>query len=69
MDAEEECIDMLETTSMDEEYGMLQSDLCFYPANESDCQTLRPSRNKKHMQPSKEAAGAGGDYAIKCLSA
>ncbi|XP_055610892.1 phosphatidylinositol 4-kinase beta isoform X2 [Uranotaenia lowii] len=29
--SEEECIEILETTSMDEEYGMLQSDLCFYP--------------------------------------
>lgn len=26
----EECIELLETTSMDEEYKMLQSDLCFY---------------------------------------
>lgn len=29
--SEEECIEILETTSMDEEYRMLQSDLCFYP--------------------------------------
>ncbi|XP_055623794.1 phosphatidylinositol 4-kinase beta isoform X2 [Toxorhynchites rutilus septentrionalis] len=28
--SEEECIEILETTSMDEEYRMLQSDLCFY---------------------------------------
>ncbi|XP_037908693.1 uncharacterized protein LOC119650198 [Hermetia illucens] len=30
IDPEEECIEILETTSMDEEYKMLQSDLCFY---------------------------------------
>ncbi|XP_053662104.1 serine-rich adhesin for platelets [Anopheles marshallii] len=29
--SEEECIEILETTSMEEEYRMLQSDLCFYP--------------------------------------
>lgn len=28
--SEEECIELLETTSMDEEYRMIQSDLCFY---------------------------------------
>ena len=28
--SEEECIELLETTSMDEEYRMLQSDLCFF---------------------------------------
>lgn len=28
--SEEECIELLETTSMDEEYRLLQSDLCFY---------------------------------------
>lgn len=47
MDNEEECIDMLETTSMDEEYNMLQSDLCFYQSPDTDCRTLRPSK-KKH---------------------
>ncbi|XP_052862522.1 phosphatidylinositol 4-kinase beta [Anopheles cruzii] len=31
--SEEECIEILETTSMDEEYRMLQSDLCFYPTS------------------------------------
>ncbi|XP_053673305.1 phosphatidylinositol 4-kinase beta [Anopheles nili] len=31
--SEEECIEILETTSMDEEYRMLQSDLCFYPSS------------------------------------
>uniref|UniRef100_A0A182MFP9 Phosphatidylinositol 4-kinase beta n=1 Tax=Anopheles culicifacies TaxID=139723 RepID=A0A182MFP9_9DIPT len=29
--SEEECIEILETTSMEEEYRMLQADLCFYP--------------------------------------
>lgn len=32
--SEEECIEILETTSMDEEYRMLQADLCFYPLTE-----------------------------------
>ena len=32
--SEEECIELLETTSMDEEYRMLQSDLCFYQLSE-----------------------------------
>ncbi|KFB51734.1 hypothetical protein ZHAS_00019825 [Anopheles sinensis] len=32
--SEEECIEILETTSMEEEYRMLQSDLCFYPVVE-----------------------------------
>ncbi|XP_058066115.1 uncharacterized protein LOC131215739 [Anopheles bellator] len=31
--SEEECIEILETTSMEEEYRMLQSDLCFYPTS------------------------------------
>ena len=35
MDQEEECIEILETTSMDEEYRMLQSDLCFYQLMDS----------------------------------
>lgn len=33
--SEEECIEILETTSMDEEYRMLQSDLCFYPTTDA----------------------------------
>uniref|UniRef100_A0A1I8MFP5 Phosphatidylinositol 4-kinase beta n=2 Tax=Musca domestica TaxID=7370 RepID=A0A1I8MFP5_MUSDO len=47
MDNEEECIDMLETNSMDEEYNMLQSDLCFYQSLDTDCRTLRPSKKNK----------------------
>lgn len=31
----EECIELLETTSMDEDYKMLQSDLCFYQSTQS----------------------------------
>ncbi|XP_035912148.1 phosphatidylinositol 4-kinase beta isoform X2 [Anopheles stephensi] len=34
--SEEECIEILETTSMEEEYRMLQSDLCFYPTTSMD---------------------------------
>ncbi|XP_073843433.1 phosphatidylinositol 4-kinase beta fwd isoform X2 [Musca autumnalis] len=47
MDNEEECIDMLETNSMDEEYNMLQSDLCFYQSPDTDCRTLRPSKKNR----------------------
>ncbi|BFF99781.1 uncharacterized protein DMAD_07604 [Drosophila madeirensis] len=55
MDAEEECIDMMETTSIDEEYNIMQSDHpCLYPphevANEMDCRTLRPSRKQRRQQ-------------------
>lgn len=32
----EECIELLETTSMDEEYKALQSDLCFYQSQKKD---------------------------------
>ncbi|XP_055836655.1 uncharacterized protein LOC129905235 [Episyrphus balteatus] len=39
MDAEEECIEILDTTSMNEEYGMLQSNLCFYQSPDNDFQT------------------------------
>uniref|UniRef100_A0A1Q3F4T3 Phosphatidylinositol 4-kinase beta n=1 Tax=Culex tarsalis TaxID=7177 RepID=A0A1Q3F4T3_CULTA len=39
--SEEECIEILETTSMDEEYRMLQADLCFYPL------TLAPTSKDK----------------------
>lgn len=35
IDAEEECIE-IETQSMDEEYRMLQSDLCFYQMMSKD---------------------------------
>lgn len=34
IDPEEECIEIIETTSMKEEYRMLQSDLCFYQTPE-----------------------------------
>ncbi|XP_055846245.1 uncharacterized protein LOC129912144 isoform X2 [Episyrphus balteatus] len=58
MDAEEECIEILDTTSMDEEYGMLQSDLCFYQSPETDCQTLRPrKRHEEQRTPTSESMG------------
>ncbi|TDG48011.1 hypothetical protein AWZ03_005629 [Drosophila navojoa] len=52
-DAEEECIDMLDTTSMDEDYNLMESDLYFFPshaANDFDCRTLRPSRKQKQQK-------------------
>lgn len=60
-DAEEECIDMLDTTSMDEDYNLMESDLYFFPshpANDFDCRTLRPSRKQKQQkrEEAKQAA-------------
>lgn len=60
-DAEEECVDLMETTSIDEEYPLMQSDHnCFYPSHTTtaagstttdlDCRTLRPSRKQKRAQ-------------------
>ncbi|KAH8349638.1 hypothetical protein KR084_003199 [Drosophila pseudotakahashii] len=54
-DGEEECVDLMETTSIDEEYNLMQPDhLCFYPphaaSTDLDCRTLRPSRKQKRQQ-------------------
>ncbi|XP_002034778.2 uncharacterized protein LOC6610170 isoform X1 [Drosophila sechellia] len=54
-DAQEECVDLMDTTSIDEEYNIMQSDhLCLYPqqaaSTELDCRTLRPSRKQKRQQ-------------------
>ncbi|EDV38936.1 uncharacterized protein Dana_GF25052, isoform A [Drosophila ananassae] len=64
-DAEEECVDLMETTSIDEEYSLMQPDHnCFYQAHTTaaatssttttttdlDCRTLRPSRKQKRAQ-------------------
>uniref|UniRef100_A0A182FF70 Phosphatidylinositol 4-kinase beta n=1 Tax=Anopheles albimanus TaxID=7167 RepID=A0A182FF70_ANOAL len=43
--SEEECIEILETTSMDEEYRMLQSDLCFYPTTVDGCNNNNNNNN------------------------
>lgn len=44
--SEEECIELLETNSMDEEYRMLQSDLCFFQQSteedENSCREKSP---------------------------
>lgn len=40
IDPEEECIEILETTSMDEEYKTLQSDLSFYAGSDDDKRRL-----------------------------
>uniref|UniRef100_A0A182NHS9 Phosphatidylinositol 4-kinase beta n=1 Tax=Anopheles dirus TaxID=7168 RepID=A0A182NHS9_9DIPT len=56
--SEEECIEILETTSMEEEYRMLQSDLCFYPAamervakeDGSDSAEMRPLDSCPELQ-------------------
>ncbi|XP_050098514.1 phosphatidylinositol 4-kinase beta isoform X2 [Anopheles aquasalis] len=44
--SEEECIEILETTSMDEEYRMLQSDLCFYPTTVDGCNINNNNNNE-----------------------
>ncbi|KAH8317240.1 hypothetical protein KR074_006810 [Drosophila pseudoananassae] len=75
-DAEEECVDLMETTSIDEEYSLMQPDHnCFYPSHTAtattdlDCRTLRPSRKQKRAQQqanlmSQHQGGpAGGDAA------
>lgn len=44
MDPEEECIEILETTSMDEEYKTVQSDLSFYTPSDVDKHTFKPCK-------------------------
>ncbi|XP_031617760.1 uncharacterized protein LOC116337386 [Contarinia nasturtii] len=46
IDPEEECIEILETTSMDEEYKTLQSDLTFYAASDDDKLATKSNKNK-----------------------
>lgn len=46
IDPEEECIEILETTSMDEEYKTLQSDLTFYAASDDDKHAPKSNKNK-----------------------
>ncbi|XP_032599029.1 uncharacterized protein LOC6556577 isoform X2 [Drosophila grimshawi] len=55
VDAEDEkqCIEMMETASMDEDYNLMKSELCIFPplnANEFDCRTLKPSRKQKQQK-------------------
>lgn len=53
--SEEECIEILETTSMDEEYRMLQADLCFYPLTlaptTADCKDKASSSSSSVTPP------------------
>lgn len=46
LDPEEECIEILETTSMDEEYKTLQSDLTFYANSDDDKQAAKQMKSK-----------------------
>ncbi|XP_050073353.1 phosphatidylinositol 4-kinase beta isoform X2 [Anopheles maculipalpis] len=48
--SEEECIEILETTSMEEEYRMLQSDLCFYPTATMD-RTAKEDGSESDSRP------------------
>lgn len=55
----EECIELLETTSMDEDYKMLQSDLCFY-------QPSQPSQKKDEpSSPSEDQLDAINDKKLR----
>ncbi|XP_049542262.1 phosphatidylinositol 4-kinase beta isoform X2 [Anopheles darlingi] len=53
--SEEECIEILETTSMDEEYRMLQSDLCFYPTTVEGCN----NNNNNDAKATTDELGSG----------
>lgn len=67
--SEEECIEILETTSMDEDYRMLQSDLCFYqipPTHNQSQQMQQSSMNgdeeeeeEENLQVSKNEVAEG----------
>uniref|UniRef100_A0A182SWM0 Uncharacterized protein n=1 Tax=Anopheles maculatus TaxID=74869 RepID=A0A182SWM0_9DIPT len=75
--SEEECIEILETTSMEEEYRMLQSDLCFYPTTTMDRMTkedgsdsdTRPLDNcidlQQHPQQQQVGSGVNGPLSDK----
>ncbi|XP_041673925.1 phosphatidylinositol 4-kinase beta isoform X2 [Drosophila eugracilis] len=60
-DAEaEQCVDLMETTSIDEEYHITQPEhLCFYSpqaaSSEMDFRTLRPSRKQKSLQQQQQS--------------
>uniref|UniRef100_A0A2M4B8J5 Phosphatidylinositol 4-kinase beta n=2 Tax=Anopheles marajoara TaxID=58244 RepID=A0A2M4B8J5_9DIPT len=56
--SEEECIEILETTSMDEEYRMLQSDLCFYPTTVDGCNNNN-NNNNNDVKATIEELGCG----------
>jgi phosphatidylinositol 4-kinase B len=56
----EECIDLLETTSMDEEYKALQSDLCFYQSNKEEI-----NKKSEACSPSEEQLDAINDKKIR----
>lgn len=66
IDAEgEECIEILDTTSMDEDYRMLQSDLlCFYQSSEDDT-----VREKRPSGPRSGAAAAAVSAAAAAAAA
>lgn len=60
----EECCELLDTTSMDEDYRMLQSDLlCFYQSGDDDPGTVRERRLPKGVATANEATGAAGAVA------
>lgn len=70
IEAEEECIEMLDTTSMDEDYRMLQSDLlCFYQSSEDDTATVRekqkPNRSLEVADKTKTGSSHFNDDMIR----
>ncbi|EDW73638.1 uncharacterized protein Dwil_GK17653, isoform A [Drosophila willistoni] len=60
-DAQEECIDIMDSASLDEEYNAIMQTtehLCCYhlqtQSNDIDCRTLRPTRKQKHQKLEKK---------------
>lgn len=63
IDPEEECIEILDTTSMDEDYRMLQSDLlCFYQSSEDDTvkEKHKPSSSASSSTATNQQESSGG---------
>lgn len=56
----EECIELLETTSMDEDYKMLQSDLCFYQSTAGGA-----SKKDEPSSPSEDQLDAINDKKLR----
>lgn len=59
----EECIELLETTSMDEDYKMLQSDLCFYQSSSSASSTTL--KRDEPSSPSEDQLDAINDKKLR----
>lgn len=60
----EECIELLETTSMDEDYKMLQSDLCFYQISSAATAAANQKKNEP-SSPSEDQLDAINDKKLR----